>query len=221
MRLRKLFRLIRRTDEALAPLVKLLTVGGLGLMFIAGIVGALERVLICGCLVLFSGLTIGAGLPALQGVLRAILLIRKSIQRSEGLAGVWYHVLVLLFLSGVMLGLVWITTKLVCLIVDWFLFRLDHATAACDDESMSTPTDSTDIRQRAIELVGHQWAEWYLLTPQERWRESDKLWATYLELGGSLDPEPDTQSPFFNEDEWRELSADGRPSLRVMRRSGV
>jgi len=28
--------------------------------------------------------------------------------------------------------------------------------------------------------------------------ESEKLWQTYPAMGGSLDPEPDTQSPFFN-----------------------
>src|SRR5438093_12337247 len=48
------------------------------------------------------------------------------------------------------------------------------------------------------ELVGGEWAEWYRLTPVERWQESTKLWQTYLALGGSLDPEPDTQSPFFD-----------------------
>jgi len=47
-------------------------------------------------------------------------------------------------------------------------------------------------------LVGGEWAEWYRLTPVQRWLESEKLWQTYLALGGSLDPEPDTQSPFFD-----------------------
>lgn len=52
----------------------------------------------------------------------------------------------------------------------------------------------------AEQLVGEELAEWYSLTPQERWRESAKLWEVYLSLGGSLDPEPDTQSPFFDPD---------------------
>ena len=43
-----------------------------------------------------------------------------------------------------------------------------------------------------------EWADWYTLTPLERLEESSKLWQTYLKLGGSLDPEPDTQSPFFD-----------------------
>lgn len=47
---------------------------------------------------------------------------------------------------------------------------------------------------------GEEWADWYALTPQQRWEESSKLWQTYLALGGSLDPEPDTQSPFFDGD---------------------
>jgi hypothetical protein len=47
-------------------------------------------------------------------------------------------------------------------------------------------------------LVGGEWAEWYRLAPLERWRESEKLWQIYLALGGSLDSEPDTQSPFFD-----------------------
>jgi hypothetical protein len=71
------------------------------------------------------------------------------------------------------------------------------------------------------ELVGGEWAEWYAMTPQERWAESMKMWARFIALGGSLDPEPDSQSPFFDEDEWRAGLADGRPGLRVLRRSGI
>jgi hypothetical protein len=73
----------------------------------------------------------------------------------------------------------------------------------------------------AEELVGDEWAEWYRMTPQERWQASGQLWATYLALGGSLDPEPDSQSPFFDADEWRELFADGRPGVRVIRGGGI
>jgi len=45
----------------------------------------------------------------------------------------------------------------------------------------------------AEELVGEEWAEWYRLTPAQRWTETSRLWQTYLALGGSLDPEPDTK----------------------------
>ena len=71
------------------------------------------------------------------------------------------------------------------------------------------------------ELVGEEWAEWYRLTPAERWRESEKLWHVYLSLGGSLDPEPDTQSPFFDPAAPRPRAADERPGVRVVRRSRV
>jgi hypothetical protein len=47
----------------------------------------------------------------------------------------------------------------------------------------------------AEDLFGPEWAEWYSLTPDERFRESTKLWDAYFALEGSFDPEPDTQSP--------------------------
>ena len=71
------------------------------------------------------------------------------------------------------------------------------------------------------DVCGPEWAEWYRMTPAQRWAESQKLWSTYLALGGSLDPEPDTESPFFDADAWRPLPADGRASMHIVRRSGV
>jgi len=73
----------------------------------------------------------------------------------------------------------------------------------------------------AEDVVGPEWAEWFCLTPEQRFLESMKLWDTYLALGGSLEPEPDTQSPFFDPQEWRENAAHGRPGVRVLRRGGV
>ena len=71
------------------------------------------------------------------------------------------------------------------------------------------------------QLVGDEWAEWYRLTPLERWLETEKLWRTYLALGGSLDPEPDTQSPFYDASASGQSPAHGRAGLRVLRRSRV
>jgi hypothetical protein len=71
------------------------------------------------------------------------------------------------------------------------------------------------------EIVGEEWASWYRLSPQERWRESEKLWEIYLYLGGPLDPEPDTQSPFFDPEESSKDAAHGRSRLRILRRSRV
>jgi hypothetical protein len=71
------------------------------------------------------------------------------------------------------------------------------------------------------ELVGAEWAEWYSLTPVQRWIETEKLWRIYLELGGSLDSEPDTQSPFFDSETARSSVAYGRAGMRVIRRSRI
>jgi hypothetical protein len=70
-------------------------------------------------------------------------------------------------------------------------------------------------------LVGDEWAEWYAMTPAQRLEASSKLWQTYLQLGGSLDPEPDSQSPFYSEEERRAFAPHGRSGLRVVRRGGV
>jgi hypothetical protein len=74
-------------------------------------------------------------------------------------------------------------------------------------------------RIKAEDLVGEEWAEWYRMSPEERVRETTKLWELYIAMGGSLDPEPDTQSPFFDEQEWREGVAHGWPGVRVVQES--
>lgn len=68
---------------------------------------------------------------------------------------------------------------------------------------------------------GDEWEDWYRLTPSQRWSEFTKLWEMYLEAGGSLDPEPDSQSPFFDEEEWRAGLADGRSGVHLLRRGGI
>ena len=78
-----------------------------------------------------------------------------------------------------------------------------------------------DRWEQIEELVGAEWAEWYRLSPEERFQESMKLWDTYLALGGSLEPQPDTQSPFFDPDEWRENAAHRRTGVRVLRGRGI
>lgn len=71
------------------------------------------------------------------------------------------------------------------------------------------------------ELVGEEWAAWYRLSPQERWRESEKLWQFYLWLGGSLEPELDAQSPFFHPDAASTSAANRRSGVRILRRGRV
>jgi len=65
--------------------------------------------------------------------------------------------------------------------------------------------------------IDEDWIEWYKLTPQERWRLSQELWDNYLYLGGSLDPEPDTQSPFFDPATKVTLPINGRSGMRIIR----
>jgi len=74
---------------------------------------------------------------------------------------------------------------------------------------------------RAEQLAGSEWAEWYRLTPAQRWLESEKLWEAFFMLGGSLDSQPDTQSPFFDPQASSLRLAHGRSSLRLVRRGGV
>lgn len=65
------------------------------------------------------------------------------------------------------------------------------------------------------------WQEWYRMTPLQRWNESQKLWQFYLQVGGSLDPEPDYQSPFDPFLPRGSAPAYGRSGLRVLRRGRV
>jgi hypothetical protein len=71
------------------------------------------------------------------------------------------------------------------------------------------------------EIVGEEWASWYRLSPQECTHESEKLWQLYFYLGGSLDTQPDTQSPFFDPDASSGSTAHGRSGMRILRRSRV
>jgi hypothetical protein len=70
-------------------------------------------------------------------------------------------------------------------------------------------------------LCGGEWAEWYALSPQQRWQRSQQLWESFIYLGGSLDPEPDTQSPFYDPEAQGSSASYGRPGMRVLRRGGV
>ena len=75
-----------------------------------------------------------------------------------------------------------------------------------------------EVRTEQDSPVETAWREWYRKTPAERWRETSKLWAFYLSTGASLDPEPDSQSPFDALYARRTRPVDGRTGLRVIRR---
>ena len=59
--------------------------------------------------------------------------------------------------------------------------------------------------------------EWYALSPAERFVESQKLWEVFLLFGGSCEPEPDTQSPFYTLQIRDQSAAHGRTGLHPIR----
>lgn len=62
---------------------------------------------------------------------------------------------------------------------------------------MQSDPQEAALIEHLTDLVGDEWMEWYRMTPAERWQASEILWEAYIAMGGSLDPEPDTQSPFY------------------------
>jgi hypothetical protein len=66
-----------------------------------------------------------------------------------------------------------------------------------------------------------EWKDWLALTPIQRFAESEKLFAQYLTMGGSLDPDPDPQSPFYDPKTSSAGSAYGRAGMRVLRRGAI
>ena len=86
---------------------------------------------------------------------------------------------------------------------------------------MDTIDDLRLDRIREAEDDEDSWKEWYRLTPLQRWHESMKLWQFFLNVKGSLDPEPDHQSPFDAFLPRGEAPAYGGAGLRVLRRGRV
>lgn len=71
------------------------------------------------------------------------------------------------------------------------------------------------------EQLPDEWKEWVDLAPLERFRRSEELFAQYLAMGGSLDPDPDPTSPFDDAEASSAGPAYGRAGLRVLRRSAI
>jgi len=66
-----------------------------------------------------------------------------------------------------------------------------------------------------------EWQEWASLSPIERFRESEKIFAQYLAMGGTLDPDPDPASPFHDAETSGAGPAYGGAGLRVLRRGAI
>ena len=71
------------------------------------------------------------------------------------------------------------------------------------------------------QVCSGEWLDWYRLSPLHRLNESQKLWSTYFALGGLLDTESDQQSDFNPSETSSAGAVNGRPGLRVIRRSGI
>ncbi len=56
------------------------------------------------------------------------------------------------------------------------------------------------------DIIEPEWLDWYRKTPQERLLATEEAWNNYLELGGSLSPDADSQSPFWSREELREFA---------------
>ena len=65
------------------------------------------------------------------------------------------------------------------------------------------------------EQLPDEWKEWLDLTPLERFRRSEEIFAQYLAMGGSLDPDPDPTSPFYAAEDWQPGGGFWRPDKRT------
>ncbi len=62
------------------------------------------------------------------------------------------------------------------------------------------------------EFFEPEWLEWFRLTPSERLRATGEIWENYLQLGGSLAPDVDTQSPFWSREELEQFAIEAAAS---------
>jgi hypothetical protein len=76
----------------------------------------------------------------------------------------------------------------------------------------SQATATIDVNQQAVhtwqrlmihpeDMIEPEWLEWYQMTPLQRLEASERLRQDYLAMGGSLEPDPDPQSPFWSREE--------------------
>ena len=63
--------------------------------------------------------------------------------------------------------------------------------------------------------------EWLSFTPAQRIMESGKLWKLYLLLGGSFEPESDSQSPFNFQEIQSKKPSNRRSSMHSLRRHRI
>jgi hypothetical protein len=81
---------------------------------------------------------------------------------------------------------------------------------------MKTHGQSFSVAPESLYLPG--FLEWIALSPAERAERSGEMWEMYLAYGGSLEPDPDPQSPFFDPEAPAPGSSNGRTGVRLIRR---
>lgn len=72
-----------------------------------------------------------------------------------------------------------------------------------------------------IDLYPIDFVELIHLSYAERLRRFAKNWEVFRSYGGTLEPDPDPQSPFFDPKISPESFVDGRSGVHIVRRGGV
>jgi hypothetical protein len=57
------------------------------------------------------------------------------------------------------------------------------------------------LEQQWLDSIEPEWLEFYRMTPEQRWTRAAEVRAYYLAMGGTLEPDPDPQSPFWSDEE--------------------
>jgi len=68
------------------------------------------------------------------------------------------------------------------------------------------------LHQQWIDSIEPEWLEFYRMTPEQRWERAAEVRAYYLAMGGTLEPDPDPQSPFWSDEEIAEFARAALPA---------
>ncbi len=68
------------------------------------------------------------------------------------------------------------------------------------------------LEQQWLDSIEPEWLEFYRMTPAQRWARAAEVRAYYLAMGGTLEPDPDPQSPFWSAEEIAEFAHAALPA---------
>ena len=75
------------------------------------------------------------------------------------------------------------------------------------------------LEQQWLDSIESKWLEIYRMTPEQRWARATDIRTQYLAMGGTLEPDPDPQCPFWSAEEIAEFARAAIPSrVRMERR---